>query len=1017
MEPAGSECLGADTLLDLFEGRASAEQRAMVEAHASRCAECRRVLSSLARNRAPAGLEPATAVERPDQRMNALELMSDAHDPLDELAPGAMVARYVVRARLGAGGMGVVYAAFDPELGREVAIKVLAPGLGSSAASSLYDERLRREARALAQLAHPNVVAIYDVGRVGERVFIAMELLDGDTLARWCRGERRSPRVILDHFVAAGRGLAAAHRTGIVHRDVKPENMMLGKDGRVRVVDFGLARAAGAADLEIGGGPKLFGALTATGAVMGTPHYMAPEQHRGEEVDARTDQFAFCVALYGALYDTRPFAGDDLESLARAVEAGELREPPRRHSIPRRVWRALRRGMAPLPAARFATLDELLEQLAHVRGSRWTPIAAWVAVATVAATVLAITARSGAPRPCEDMVVHLAGVWDAPRREKLVDAIHATGAPFADATARTVAVKLDDYAARWVAARGEACTATRVRGDQTEETMGLGMACLDDRLQEVDALVDRLLTVDRASVGRAVAAAYDLTDLTACANVTSLHYRAQPARDPALVASVRAQLADARALEVTGRFREGLASVAAVAPLVASAGYRPLEAEAALLEGMLRNDAASPDAAIAALERAVLAAEASGYDQIAAEALIELVHLHGARAKFVAAEAARARATAALERMGHAPERSADLDYAAGTVAFVRGDLTGAEAMLARALHTAEALHGTADLRVAATLVMLGQVELRRMNGAAGPYLERARLIEEHLLGPDHPDPAVVELALGGAAYEQGQNDAAAAHYERAIAILELALGRENVRIANALSNLALVRQWQGRTEDALAEIREAVAIDAKLLSAADPDVAAHLVTEADVLEQLGRHAEALAVTDRALAIFHTLYGADHQDIADALQSRALIGLASNNLERALVDGRAALAMFGRVNPTFPTMELLRTLGQIELSLHHSGVALTYFEDALRHPRLDRDAAAVAWLNALYGRALVETKRDRGKGIALVTAGYLALRADPRTGGEWHELERWMRLAGVPVPRVPSHEDGVDAGR
>ncbi|NVB80258.1 MAG: serine/threonine protein kinase, partial [Kofleriaceae bacterium] len=725
-----SACLGTDTLLDMIEGRATPEQRQRIEEHASRCAECRRVMSSLARE--PSGEESTIA---------ASDLPAEI--PRDDLAVGDSVARYVIRARLGAGGMGVVYAALDPELGREVAIKVLSPRLGGSTGRTMFEERLRREARALAQLAHPNVVAIHDVGHVGKRLFIAMELLDGETLAGWCRIKPRSPREILERFLEAGRGLAAAHAAGIVHRDVKPENMMLGKDGRVRVVDFGLARTQDEPGEE--GGDKALaagsdGSLTTPGAVMGTPHYMAPEQHRGETVDARTDQFSFCVALYCALYDVRPFDGEDLESLGRAVESGAVREPPRRRGVPRRIWKALRRGMSPRPADRFPTLDELLAQITPARRTWWIPAVGVVAAGT-AATV-AIAMHPAPPKPCEGMEQHLAGVWDPARRASLEAAIRRSGS-FADATAKTVLARLDDYTSRWVSTRTETCTATRVRREQTDAVMSQRMACLDDRLHEVGALVDTLSTADREGISHAVAATYQLTDLASCADAELLRLRAKPPQDPKLVASVRAKLASARALEVTGKYRDALAIVTGLAPDVTRAAYRPIEAETALVEGLLQADLDQDKAAVDALERAVFAAEASGHDPVAAKALIELVDVRGQHAQFEESDAAHKRATAALERIGRAPELAADLDYVFGVVQIIRGDLDAAEQALTRGLRTAEGIRG-AELKVAATLVALGRVGMRRMNGTAEPFLERAKVIEEKLLGPDHPDIAAV---------------------------------------------------------------------------------------------------------------------------------------------------------------------------------------------------------------------------------------------------------------------------------
>ena len=385
-EPTGG-CLDPDAVIDYVEGRASGELRDVVERHAAGCSACRKALSLLVQSRAPTG-----ATGTPTGVFLA--------GPL-KLSPGYAIGRYVVRELLGVGGMGEVYVAHDPDLGREVAIKLVAPALGDSDAREIFEARFRREARALARVAHPNVVAVHDVGRVEDRMFIAMELVEGETIAAWCRSERRTARAILEHFVAAGRGLAAAHAAGIVHRDVKPGNMMLGKDGRVRVVDFGLARA-----------PHEDGDLTLAGAVLGTPQYMAPEQHRGDDADARTDQFAFCVALYWALFGRYPFEGATPAALARAVMLGEPREPPRRADVSRRIRRALRRGMSGARGARFATLDELLAELAPepARRRAWAVPAigaGLAAAAAVAAVVVAaqppppVDAAVPPPRPAE----------------------------------------------------------------------------------------------------------------------------------------------------------------------------------------------------------------------------------------------------------------------------------------------------------------------------------------------------------------------------------------------------------------------------------------------------------------------------------------------------------------------------------------------------------------------------------------------------------------------------------------
>jgi len=291
-------------------------------------------------------------------------------DAETEIRHGTKIGRFVVVGELGKGGMGVVYAAHDRELDRRVALKVL------RAAAATDEERMRmlREGQAMARVTHPNVITVYEVGVEGTLVFLAQELLDAGTLGGWLEGQRSQPEIIAK-FISAGRGLAAAHAAGLVHRDFKPDNVLLGTDGRVRVADFGLARALGTeeglpaatranmarAQLDLSRSPM--SPLTRTGAVMGTPMFMAPEQHLGERADERSDQFAFCVALYHALYGDWPFAGKTAVALADAVIAGRLQRPPRGPHVPARLRRILVRGLATKPADRYPSMGALLAEL------------------------------------------------------------------------------------------------------------------------------------------------------------------------------------------------------------------------------------------------------------------------------------------------------------------------------------------------------------------------------------------------------------------------------------------------------------------------------------------------------------------------------------------------------------------------------------------------------------------------------------------------------------------------------
>jgi endoglucanase len=288
----------------------------------------------------------------------------------DVLARGATVGRYLVLEHLGSGATGVVYGAFDPELDRKIAIKLLRP---QDADEARRQSRLIREAKAIAKLSHPNVVGIFDVGVHDGQVFLAMEYLAGGTLSQWLAAHKRPWREIVRVFVEVGRGLAAAHAEDLIHRDFKPDNVLLDKQGTPKVVDFGLVRLASIADPgppPDGPTPDLDAALpmadtalaslTRTGALAGTPAYMSPEQFLGRPVDARTDQFSFCVALHEAIFGERPFAGENVYQLADAVTSGNLRAIPTSAEVPGWLRRALLRGLRPSSSDRYADLDALL---------------------------------------------------------------------------------------------------------------------------------------------------------------------------------------------------------------------------------------------------------------------------------------------------------------------------------------------------------------------------------------------------------------------------------------------------------------------------------------------------------------------------------------------------------------------------------------------------------------------------------------------------------------------------------
>jgi len=327
-----------------------------VEGHLAGCRDCRALVAALA---ADSG-DDSNAATFPHERVSPSQV---GELPRKTLSIGDRVGRYLVLSAIGAGGMGVVFAAYDPQLDRKIALKLLRSGLAVSSKDART--RLRREAQAIAQLSHPNVVSVYDVGTTDDGdLYIAMEFVEGDTLTTWLRKYPRTWREIIDVFLQAARGLWSAHGVGLLHRDFKPDNVLVGGDGRVRVTDFGLARSVLAPDEVAQAKPEMTAlniALTATGTVLGTPRYMPPEQMTGPDLDARSDQFSFCVALYEALYGMHPLR--DGTSVSMLEHGDKARPPPEGLRIPAAIGRAVLRGLEGDRAKRFASMGALIDQL------------------------------------------------------------------------------------------------------------------------------------------------------------------------------------------------------------------------------------------------------------------------------------------------------------------------------------------------------------------------------------------------------------------------------------------------------------------------------------------------------------------------------------------------------------------------------------------------------------------------------------------------------------------------------
>ena len=376
------ECLDDNLASEFVSGSMATTAQTKVEKHLATCRDCRELVAALA----GPGDDSDVATHPRNGRLD--QLTESQAGKLPALSIGDRVGRYLVLSTLGAGGMGMVFAAYDPQLDRKIALKVLRTNLGANTAEAR--KRLKREAQAIARLNHPNVVGVYDVGTTtsGEDVYIAMEFVEGDTLTTWLKRYPRTYREILEVFHQAGRGLMAAHSVGLLHRDFKPDNVLVGSDGRVRVTDFGLARSLfGFEDSNRGPTAMADAAkmmqvdLTATGTVLGTPRYMPPEQLQGPNIDARSDQFSFCVALYEALYSKHPL--HDATSVAMLERGTPAEPPPTDTRVPSKVGRAVMRGLSRERSDRFAAMAELMSELAPPEPRPRLRMAVAIAVMTI----------------------------------------------------------------------------------------------------------------------------------------------------------------------------------------------------------------------------------------------------------------------------------------------------------------------------------------------------------------------------------------------------------------------------------------------------------------------------------------------------------------------------------------------------------------------------------------------------------------------------------------------------------
>jgi eukaryotic-like serine/threonine-protein kinase len=821
------------------------------------------------------------------------------------LQRGETVHRYVVLYELGAGGMGVVYAAYDPELDRKVALKLL-----HADASSRGRTRLLREAKAIASLTHPNIVTVHDVGTYQGRVFVAMEFVDGVTFRQWRQAKQRPWREVADVLRAAGKGLSAAHAADLVHRDFKPDNIMVERGGRVVVLDFGLARRASTHDddaaLEgrVPPGPsrvtsaqELDIEITKTGALLGTPAYMAPEQHLSKPTDARTDQFAFCVVLWEAVYGARPFRGHNAVTTAAHVLKGEIDEPPKRTDVPAWLRKVMTRGLSLSPKDRYPDMRALLEELSRDRFAarrRWLVVGGLL----LAGIGTAVGVQYGREKPCAGAESRFVGVWDAPRRAQIQHAFVQTSIPYAATAWAGVEAKLDEHTGAWVEMYRDACEATHVRQEQSLEMLDLRMACLRGRRAEVAALVDEFARADEPVVRNAVEAVSRLDRLDRCEDLEALAARVRLPTDPATrrrIEELRDALSDAKAKEIAGRYDAAYEVASEVVTSARALDHAPLVAEAELRLGSALERKGEFALAERRLLEAIWKADASHHDEVAAEAWVRLVWVTGVeRMQTEQGHLWAAFARSALDRLGRADLLEATLTHNLGGVLYRE----------------------------------------RRLDDALEHY-RAALLAQKNALGPDDPAVGMTLNHIGNTLIEMGRFEMARDYCERSLELRRRILGERHPKVAASLNNLGELTRKEGKPEESLTHARASLEIVSR---SGGPEELVALRLETIALTELERWDDLVAPNMRMLELETEQYGADDPRVL-ALLAR----LADLDLRRGQAD--AAIERYEHVHARAVALENHNEVAKSLLGLARAHSLAGRAAQALRLHREARELA------------------------------------------------------------------------
>ncbi len=808
-------CADDEVLANYCSGELAPNERLVLETHLDGCGACTRTAALILRTSFLAeGSDPSKDFD--------LETL--------HFEPGTQVSRYIVLEELGRGAMGIAYAAYDVELDRKIALKVVATSRGRGA---------KREARAMARLNHPNVVSLYDVVVLGDVSLIAMEFVIGETLSAWVQ-HNPSAKAVCEGMREVGKGLEAAHSVGLVHCDIKPENIMVGADGRPRIMDFGLAKTVDDAERKDGG----------------TVLYMAPEHRQTKTASAASDQYSYCLTF--------------AEALGARAEALDTQACPAH--TPRHVWRALQRGAAPAADARFASMHDLLVALRpRSRSALWG--IALVGIAGAAVVWLVLGTQSAAGVDCDSGRERVDAVWNQTQREAISANLRATGARSADGTVTRLLGSLDRYSEDFALASRDSCQATHVRGDQSERLLDARMMCLSHRLSSLDGVVDLLSTGQEPQVlGRALRIVATLPAIEDCSDVESLGtIAALPpgSEDRARIEDLTHRLYRLAA-EVPLSTNSGKQLLELMREDVVQLGYSPLLALFHYRLGNVLDRSGEYQESATAYEEASKAAALAHDDVLLAQILNALVAATGYRMGALdVGQTWASAAELAMARAGSSSDVRATFAHNMGMVLLQAGKFADARVRLLEAVRLLGLGDEEQERRMVSSLDSIGTSYYREEDyESATRYHEHAIQLGERTLGPHHQRLASPINNLALVLKKAGKHHEAIEALQRAHAILLDAVGPASPSLAMIRVNMALSYVELSELDKAEAELAIALPALESSLGARHPLMAETVATLAMIASEKKEFERAITIQKRAIGLREQL-GVEHPAVVN----------------------------------------------------------------------------------------------------------------------------------------------------